>query len=76
MPDPDQAFVRWTDLLAPDGRVVLVEGSWHTGAGLTARRCEEIVRGRRTHVDVVRLTDPVLWGGPISDERYLLVSLA
>ena len=35
---PDQVAVlgRWVDLLAPGGRLVLVEGSWTTGAGLTA----------------------------------------
>ena len=75
VPDPEQAFGRWTDLLAPGGRIVLVEGRWHTGAGLTATRCEEIVRVRRDHAGVILLDDPVLWGGATDDERYLLVSL-
>lgn len=32
--------------------------------------------GRRHHAQaaVTLLDDPLLWGGPISDERYLLVS--
>jgi hypothetical protein len=29
---------------------------------------------QRTDATVTGLDDPVLWGGPISDERYLLVS--
>lgn len=74
MPDPVAALARWITLLAPGGRLVLVEGSWHTGAGLTAERCEAIVRTVRRHAEVRMLPDPVLWGGPIADERYLLVS--
>ena len=75
LPDPDAALARWVDLLRPGGRLVLVEGRWHTGAGLTAEECVELVRRRREHADVVRLDDPVLWGGPIEDERYLVLSL-
>src|SRR6188508_3084888 len=36
LPDPASALTRWVRLLAPDGRLVLIEGSWSTGAGLTA----------------------------------------
>ena len=43
MPDPVTAFATWVDLLAPDGVVVLVEGRWGTGAGLTASAAEAIV---------------------------------
>jgi SAM-dependent methyltransferase len=76
MPDPETAFARWVGLLGPDGVVVLVEGSWHTGAGLTAAVCERIVRTVRTDATVRHLTEPVYWGRPIDDERYLLVSRA
>ena len=74
MPDPEAAFARWVGLLAPGGRVVLVEGSWHTGAGLTAAECERVVRTSRDDATVRLLAEPVYWGGPITDERYLLVS--
>ena len=74
LPDPDAALGRWVDMLRPGGRLVLVEGHWHTGAGLTASACESLVSRHRDHVEVVRLDDPVLWGGPIADERYLVVS--
>jgi SAM-dependent methyltransferase len=74
MPDPVAAFGRWVDLLRPGGRVVLVEGSWSTGAGLTAARCEEIVRTRLADVTVRPLPEPVYWGKPITDERYLLLA--
>jgi SAM-dependent methyltransferase len=74
MPDPVAAFRRWTELLAPEGRVVLVEGSWSTGAGLTADEAARIVRTSRTHVEVRHLPEEVYWGKQIRDERYLLVT--
>jgi len=74
LPDPSEALARWVRLLRPGGRLLLVEGSWHTGAGLTADRCRELVLGHRREADAVALTDPALWGGPITDERYLVVS--
>jgi 2-polyprenyl-3-methyl-5-hydroxy-6-metoxy-1,4-benzoquinol methylase len=74
LPEPAEVLARWCDLLRPGGGLVLVEGSWHTGAGLAARRTEELVREHRAEVSVLHLTDPVYWGGPTSDERYLVVS--
>ncbi|WP_183100248.1 class I SAM-dependent methyltransferase [Nocardioides pelophilus] len=74
MPDPAAAFARWVDLLAPGGVVVLVEGSWATGAGLSASEAEAVARTRRTAVEVRQLPDAVLWGKEIADERYLLVA--
>lgn len=74
LPDPSAALERWISLLAPDGRLVLVEGYWFTGAGLTARRCESLVLEHRQDAVVRPLDDAVYWGGPIDDERYILVS--
>jgi SAM-dependent methyltransferase len=75
MPDADAALRAWIDLLAPGGRLLLVEGHWHTGAGLTAAATTALVLRHRRHADVTVLADPALWGGPIADERYLLHSL-
>lgn len=72
--DADVAVQRWLSLLRPDGVIVLVEGRWWTGAGLSARELEEVVGRHRHHVEVVPLHDPALWGKPVDDERYLLVS--
>jgi ubiquinone/menaquinone biosynthesis C-methylase UbiE len=72
--DPDVAVARWVRLLRPGGRLVLVEGRWHTGAGLTAEQARTIVERHRREARVRQLPDPDLWGGAISDERYLLVS--
>lgn len=74
MPDPGQAFARWVDLLGPGGVVVLIEGNWATGAGLTANDCERIMRGVRQDVKVRSVLDPIYWGKQIRDERYIAVS--
>ncbi|MFC4856551.1 class I SAM-dependent methyltransferase [Actinophytocola glycyrrhizae] len=74
LPDPGAALDRWVELLRPDGRLVLIEGRWFTGAGLTATDCQALVLGRRREATVRRLDDPALWGGAIEDERYLLTS--
>jgi ubiquinone/menaquinone biosynthesis C-methylase UbiE len=74
MPDPSAAIAAWTRLLTPSGLLLLVEGHWHTGAGLTADACRDLVLPHRQHVEIRPLTDPALWGGQIRDERYLLIS--
>ncbi|MEV5720857.1 class I SAM-dependent methyltransferase [Amycolatopsis mediterranei] len=74
MPDPAAAVGRWVRLLRPGGLLLLVEGRWSTGAGLTAAECRELVRARREEATVRQLTDPALWGAAIEDERYLVVS--
>lgn len=74
LPDPDDAVRRWVRLLVPGGRLVLVEGRWWSGAGLPAERTRALVLGHRAQAEVVPLPDPALWGGPIEDERYLVLS--
>jgi SAM-dependent methyltransferase len=74
MPDPLGAVGRWADLLGPDGVLLLVEGRWWTGGGLTAEHTAAIVRRLGWRAEVTPLQEPDLWGGPISDERYLVVS--
>jgi SAM-dependent methyltransferase len=71
---PAESLSRWIELLKPGGRLLLVEGRWSTGAGITADECHELVLRHRRHAELHKLTDPALWGGPIDDERYLLVS--
>jgi ubiquinone/menaquinone biosynthesis C-methylase UbiE len=74
MPDPAAALENWIDLLTPTGVLILVEGRWHTGVGLTAEECFRLVSEQRDDVTLRRLDDPVYWGGTTSDERYLLIS--
>jgi SAM-dependent methyltransferase len=74
MPDPEAAFGRWADLLKPGGIVVLVEGRWGNGAGLTAGDAEAIVRSRLADTIVRPLPKRAYWGKEIDDDRYLLVA--
>lgn len=74
MSDPEGAFARWVALLKPEGVVVLIEGRWSTGVGLSAKDAEAIVLATRTDAVVRHLPDEVYWGKAIEDERYLLIS--
>jgi SAM-dependent methyltransferase len=74
LPDQPAALERWIGLLRPPGHLVLVEGLWHTGAGLKATRTEELLRGAGRQPTTYPLNDDVYWGGPITDERYLVVA--
>ena len=74
MPDPVAALENWIELLTPNGVLILIEGRWHTGVGLTAGECFRLVSDRRNDVQLRMLSDPSYWGGPISDERYLIIS--
>jgi SAM-dependent methyltransferase len=89
LPDPPAALAQWRSLLRPGGRFLLVEGRWwsvgdegyNDQAGMPwaggvravdlASALEPLVR----QVEVVPLTDAVLWGKEIEDERYLLVAV-
>lgn len=74
MPDPAAALARWSTLLRPGGRLLLIEGSWSTGAGIRAGAVERLLAelGRSAAVQV--LDDFRYWGREIDDERYLVVS--
>jgi SAM-dependent methyltransferase len=71
---PDRVLARWVGLLRPQGRLVLVEGRWSTGAGLSAKNCQSLVLRHRQEADVRMLEDSALWGREITDERYVLLS--
>ena len=74
MPDPEAALATWIDLLAPGGRLILIEGRWSTGVGLTSADVAELVLRHRREAEVTILDDPALWGAPITDERYVITS--
>lgn len=74
LPDPAAALRNWQRLLRPGGLLVLVEGYWSTGAGLTADQCTALVEPLGGQVELRRLDDPALWGRTITDERYLVTS--
>jgi ubiquinone/menaquinone biosynthesis C-methylase UbiE len=74
LPDPSAALARWVGLLRPGGRLVLVEGRWHTESGLTAAETEAMLRAAGSTPTTYHLREEIYWGGPITDERYLVVS--
>ena len=74
LPDPVAGLRRWCDLLAPGGRLVLVEGRWFNGAGLSAADTEALLAEAGRTAVVRPLPEPVYWGREIDDERYLVVS--
>lgn len=74
MPDPSAALRNWIELLTPTGVLILIEGRWHTGVGLTAHECVQLVSELRTDVELRALDDPSYWGDPTTDERYLVIS--
>ncbi|MEU3712228.1 class I SAM-dependent methyltransferase [Streptomyces catenulae] len=79
LPDPRAALRRWRGLLAPGGRLVLVEGRWGesdpTGIAATELRAHlrEVDCGLRVRVEDLS-GDPLLWGREVSDERYALIA--
>ena len=76
MPDPAVALTRWLRLLAPTGRLLLAEGRWSNGAGLSAEQTIRLVEDAGRAASLTRLTDPAYWGRSISDDRYLVTSRA
>ena len=88
MPDPQTALACWRTLLRPDGRFLLVEARWWSmgqqddndkvqvpwAGGVRdvdlAATPDPLVQ----RIEVVPLTDALLWGKQIVDERYLLVA--
>lgn len=43
LPDPAAVLRRWVDPLRPGGRLVLIEGRWHTDAGIAAEAAVALV---------------------------------
>lgn len=75
LPEPAKVLQRWMNLLKPNGRLVLIEGFWHTGAGLHAEDVLEMLPAVFTQVQVQPLSDqPALWGKPVDDERYAILA--
>jgi SAM-dependent methyltransferase len=72
--DPAAALESWVGLLRQGGRLVLVEGFWHTGSGLRASDTEALLRGAGREPATYPLLEDSYWGGPIADERYLVVA--
>jgi SAM-dependent methyltransferase len=75
LPAPAEVLRRWAALLKPGGRLLLIEGRWHTGSGLpaaeiTAMLPPALALAGRQDLSV----NPIYWGKPVDDERYLLAT--
>lgn len=76
LPDAALALRQWTRLLVPGGRLVLIEGCWHTGGGLHAGEIVNALGPSLENVQVHELSRrPLLWGGDVADERYAIIAL-
>jgi ubiquinone/menaquinone biosynthesis C-methylase UbiE len=90
LPDPHAALRRWTRLIRPGGRLILIEGRWGTSTddapyttqtpplpwngGVTAEHLSDAVRPLVRDLRTESLDEPDLWGRPIDDERYALIA--
>jgi RimJ/RimL family protein N-acetyltransferase/2-polyprenyl-3-methyl-5-hydroxy-6-metoxy-1,4-benzoquinol methylase len=74
LPDPLAALERWVGLLRDGGRLVLVEGSWSTGAGLTGAETVALVESVGRTATLRPLPDAAYWGREITDERYAVTA--
>lgn len=75
LPEPGQVLERWYRLLKPDGRLILIEGYWGTGAGLRANEILKILPASLRISSLRDLgADPQYWGREISDERYAIIA--
>jgi SAM-dependent methyltransferase len=72
--DVDRALRDWSGLLRPGGALLLIEGRWSTGGGLSAVEVVGALRRTGGRAAVHELTDQRLWGRGVDDERYLVVS--
>lgn len=57
-----------------DRRLVLIEGRWHTGAGMRASEVVSLLIALDRPAEKTDLHAPALWGREIDDERYVVVS--
>lgn len=74
LPDARASLGRWTDLLVPGGRMLLVEGFWSTQAGLHQAELIDLLDPRLSILETRCLDDPHLWGKPVDDERYAVLA--
>jgi len=75
LPQPALALERWSKILVPGGRLVLIEGRWHTGAGLQSQQIVDALPTTFTVVTVNNLGNHSnLWGREVADERYIIIA--
>jgi SAM-dependent methyltransferase len=71
---PGEAIKRWMSALRPNGRAILVEGRWWTGAGMPSGDLLNLVKPHAATLEVRELSNQSFWGRPIHDERYAVIA--
>lgn len=73
LPDRARALGSWAGLVRPGGFIVLVEGRFASGNGMTAAEVAAIAPPSLSPPVVTDLSsDASLWGGPLTDQRLLV----
>lgn len=75
LPEPRVVLERWADLLRPGGEIHVIEGIWHTGAGLGADAIRDAMPSVVQWTSTRDLTaHDALWDGPVTDDRFVLTA--
>jgi len=75
LPDRTAALENWSRLLMAHGRLILIEGKFASGNGLSETEVRAAMPARYTTPEVTDISrDEALWGGPIPDQRLLITA--
>lgn len=75
LPDPAATLQNWATLLKPSGKLLLIEGLFASGNGMSAEAVHDAMPPTLIITETIDLAKlPGLWGGPIPDQRILFVA--
>jgi 2-polyprenyl-3-methyl-5-hydroxy-6-metoxy-1,4-benzoquinol methylase len=75
LPNLPDVLEHWMNLLTENGRLLLIEGFWHTGGGLHSAEIIKTLPPSLTHITVQNLSDqPAFWGREVNDEHYAILA--
>lgn len=76
LPEPKQVLQKWADLLKEEGRLLLIEGYWGTGAGMQVNEIVELLPASFKDVSVQNLSENSnFWGRDVTDDRYAIIAI-
>lgn len=75
LPDMTAVLQHWLGLLESRGRLLLIEGYWHTGGGLHSEEVVAALPSALTNISVENLSShAAYWGRDVNDERYAIMA--